>query len=124
MRVPFQREVVGIHTHQPARIVDTRFGFGRHSLVDHQARALIRITLELLLKHLDVVLVDVRIAREDREVPGRVARQTRHQFQKHGCSCRIERQPEAYIRAANIERHGQFALVLVRQELVEQVTRR
>lgn len=92
--IPFQPEIARLDPLQPLRRIDARVREGRHALVDHQPRRRERLALELFAQHVQVVLVDVRVADEISEPARRVARQPTEQRQQRRAFGEVERRAE------------------------------
>lgn len=89
--VAFKAEVARLDQFQPLGLVNARLGEFRHTVGDHQLRRGQWFALELFVEHVQVVLIDVRIADEVSEPAWRVTGQTAHQRQQCSAFGEVER---------------------------------
>ena len=122
--VALQPEVGGLDLFQPLGFVLAGQRVVRDALGEDQLRCGVGLALQLFAQHVDVILVDVRVADEIGEPARLVARQAADQVQQRGAFGEVEGGAEADVVRADVEAERDLALLAADQELVEEVAGR
>src|SRR5690606_37789863 len=97
------------------------FRIVRHTVRDQQSWCGMRFTLELLVEHIEMVLVNVRIADEVGKPARRITGQAAYQMQERGAFRQVEGRAQADVIAADIEAQRNFPGGRVGNELVKKM---
>lgn len=95
--IPFQAKVARLDQFQPLRLVLTSLGELRHAIADYQPRRFQRLALELLVEHVQMVLIHMGIADEIGEPAWGVTGQAAKQRQQCRALGEVERRTESIL---------------------------
>ena len=92
--IPFEAEVTRLDQTQPFGLINAGLGKLRHTVRDHQFGHRERLAGQLLVEHVQVVLIHMGVADEVGEPARRVTGQAAHQRQQRGAFGEVERRAQ------------------------------